>query len=159
MTAPHPLATDDTHLIQDYLVTKLTFFLAAGADDGEWQHELDEQQSISGEQWERQNAFLLDYTVARFLAASDRPDADDTLLRPDGRFVREFVRAVDLQDHVNAEALWNEMNETAASIETGADAPSAIHLLPELRTQAGRLDLSRAVGNLPPEYERPQYVS
>lgn len=159
MTAPHPLATEDTHLVQDYLVTKLTFLLAASAEDGEWQYALEEQQELSGEQWERQNAFLLDYTVARFLASTVRPDTDDTLLGPGRRFVHEFVNAVDRQDYIAAENMWNTINEEATAAQTGTRVPSTIHLLLELRAQAGRFELSRTVTHLPPEFERPQYVS
>jgi hypothetical protein len=158
MTALHPLATEDTHLIQDYLVTKLTFLLASGAHDDEWQHELDGQQTISGVQWERQNAFLFDYTVARFLATSSRPDPDDALLSPGRRFVQDFVHAVDIQDHVTAEALWHELNEPVTTT-AGPRVPSTIQLILELRARARRLDLSRTVTQLPPEFERPQYVS
>ena len=85
--------------------------------------------------------------------------SEETLLGPGRRFVHEFGHAVERQDYVAAENLWSSMNEDATAAESGTRVPSTIQLLLELRAQSGRLDLSRTVTDLPPEFERPQYVS
>ena len=68
----HPLQQEDYHLIQDYLITKAVMCLATNASLAEWEHEIAGIQEATGEQWLRRNALLLDYTLARILAAYGR---------------------------------------------------------------------------------------
>lgn len=156
----HPLQQEDYHLIQDYMITKAVMCLATNASLAEWEHEIAGVQEASGEQWLRRNAMLLDYTLARILAAYGRnahlAEADPA--GPTEAFVRSFVAAVAAQDHVRAEELWVAANENTTQV-TGTRMPSTTPLLIRVRQAAQHLETHLDLDAVPDEYFPPQFVS
>ena len=156
----HPLQQEDYHLIQDYLITKAVMCLATNASLVEWEHEIAGIQEASGEQWLRRNAMLLDYTLARILAAYGRnahlAEADPA--GPTEAFVRSFVEAVGAQDHTSAEELWVAANENTTQL-TGTRMPPTTPLLMRVRQTAQHLDTHLDLDAIPDEYFPPQFVS
>ena len=156
----HPLQQEDYHLIQDYLITKAVMCLATHASLAEWEHEIAGIQEASGEQWLRRNAMLLDYTLARILAAYGRnahlAEADPA--GPTEAFVRSFVAAVAAQDHTSAEELWVAANKNTTQL-TGTRMPSTTPLLIRVRQTAQHLDTHLDLDAIPDEYFPPQFVS
>ena len=156
----HPLQQEDYHLIQDYMITKAVMCLATNASLAEWEHEIAGIQEASGEQWLRCNAMLLDYTLARILAAYGR-NAHLAEADPAGSteaFVRSFVAAVAAQDHARAEELWVAANENTTQL-TGTRMPSTTPLLIRVRQTAQHLDTQLDLDAIPDEYFPPQFVS
>lgn len=153
----HPFRTDDVHTIQDYLVTKVQLLLAAEADEHVWAHQYDAQRTIDPTSWVRQNAFLWDYTLARFIAAAHvRRYSIFELASPGAQLLEEFVQAVHYGEHASALSLWDGMNEF---VSEGTILPTTAPLTRRIRELNPISDLADVAANLPPEYEHPQWVS
>ena len=156
----HPLQQEDYHLIQDYMLTKAVMCLATNANLVEWEHEIAGMQEASGEQWLRRNAMLLDYTLARILAAYGRNAhlAEADRAGPTEAFVRSFVAAVAAQDHASAEGLWVAANENTTQL-IGKRMPSTTPLLIRVRQTAQHREAELDLDGVPDEYFPAQFVS
>lgn len=153
----HPYRTDDIHTIQDYLVTKIQLLLASGADDTQWTHQYEAQRTVDPTAWVRQNAFLWDFTLARFIAAAHIKKYDVLqAATPGEQFLEEFVQAVSSANHASALGLWDGMNEFAGGESL---LPTSKPLTRRVRELNPISDLAEVARNLPPEYEHPQWVS
>jgi hypothetical protein len=144
----HPLQSEDIHAIQDYLVTKITLLLSVTADDAQWQNQYDAQEAIDPHLWASRNAFLWDYTLARFIAAVHikRYQVLEHA-SPEEQFLEEFVQAVAVGDHRSAGGLWDGMNEFSGAASTvGTNRP----LTRRLREIAPTTDLVTVMRTLPP---------
>lgn len=153
----HPLADDDYHLVQDYLATKITFLLAKNSDHDEWEHEIRTQELTVGHEWGQRNAFLFDFTLARFLRALTMASPEATPTTPgvgqNDRFVGDFCDVV-THHPLAAEAMWRDHNGDSRGAETGARLPSTMALLMRLLRVAPASDLRAAVQHLPAELAR-----
>lgn len=105
----HPLAREDEHLIQDFMLTKIALLVARHADDQEWLFELqamdDQSESRGG------SAFLFVYTVARYYVAGSRLNVglgEDEFepVNDSDAFYGEFAQAVASNDCEKALRLW-----------------------------------------------------
>lgn len=159
-TPLHPLVTDDYHLIQDFMVTKITFLLAAQASTGEWQHEIKEMYETSSEHWGHRNGLLFDYSLARFLVAASADGYGSEVIAggADDAFLPDFVTAVQRQDYIYARERWSETNAEAIQLD-GSLLPSTVTLVLKLIQTGQRLEIAEAIHDLPPEYFPPTFAS
>ena len=153
----HPLADDDYHLVQDYLATKMTFLLAKNSGSDEWEHEIRTQELTVGHEWGQRNAFLFDFTLARFLGALTITSPEVTPTTPgvgqNDCFVGDFCDVVS-RHPLSAEAMWRDHNGDSPGGETGMRLPSTMALLMRLLRVAPRSNLRAAVQHLPAELAR-----
>lgn len=155
----HLLKSDDIHTIQDYFVTKIHFLLATHAEPAEWEQQYRAQREIDLVAWVRQNAFLWDYTLARYIAAVHiRPYTVLEHATPAEQFMEEFVHAVSLADGTGALGVWDGINEFAEA-DAHDTLPSSEPLMHRIRALNPDCDLAEVTRNLPEEYEHPQWVS
>ncbi len=138
--AEHPLVRDDLYLIQDFILTKAALFLARDAAASEFRFELDTVRVLSAHKWWDRNAFLLDYTLARYIAALEAvPPSDGDASEADG-FVRDFTDAVRIEQFEGARTKW---------MSSRPDGEPATQLLPStlaLFERLLRLKKNRAIG-------------
>lgn len=150
----HPLADENYHLVQDYLATKITFLLAKNSGLDEWEHEIRTHELTAGHEWGCRNAFLFDFTLARFLGALSTASPQATAATPgigqNDRFVIDFCDVVTHRP-LAAEAVWSNHNGASPATENGARLPSTMALLMRLLRVAPNSDLRNAVQHLPPE--------
>lgn len=151
----HPLADDDYHLVQDYLATKITFLLAKNSGSDEWEHEIRTQELTVGHEWGQRNAFLFDFTLARFICALTITSPEVTPTTPgvgqNDRFVGDFCDVV-THHTLSAEAMWRDHNGDSRGVEAGTCLPSTMALLMRLLRVAPRSNLRAAVQHLPAEH-------
>ncbi len=164
----HPLADADPHLVQDYMATKITFLLAKRSGLDEWEHEIETQENAVGHDWGRRNAFLFDFTLARFLSAlksaiadsaSTKPavtDPDDRVCnaRRTDRFISEFCDVVS-HHPLAAEAVWSSYNRETGDPRPGERLHSTTTLVERIVQVAPSSELITAVQHLPTEF-RPE---
>lgn len=68
-TVKHPLVRGDDALVQDIVLTKVTLLLAQNSSGEEREFEIAAMRDLSKQMWEQRNAFLFDFTLARFAIA------------------------------------------------------------------------------------------
>ncbi|MEX1080012.1 MAG: hypothetical protein WED09_12995 [Homoserinimonas sp.] len=108
----HPLARDDQHLIQDFMLTKIALLLARHAADNEWLFEMQAMDNQSKEGHGRGHPFLFIYTLARYYVAAGRLHSDaagGTEFEPvqsADSFYSDFADAVASNDCQKALDLW-----------------------------------------------------
>lgn len=159
----HLLTQDDLELIQDYMLTKITFLLTKESDIQEWQFEIREQERLSEGRWEGRNAFLFGFTTARFLAAIEETQEpsesanDQPLAESPDTPVEEFVAAVRQQDSSHAEDVWNAQRSVAQA--EAAAGTWTLALVSRLLRATPAAHLQDSVARLPREYEPVQFVS
>ena len=127
----HPLARDDQHLIQDFILTKIALLLSQHAEQGEWEFEMAAMDEKASEGGSRSNAFFFVYTVARYRVALTRARsaaATDTEpdLHEDSTFRWDFIHAVAHNDANRALELWLA---SPFSLETAISSPSVQRLI------------------------------
>ncbi|MFS4506157.1 hypothetical protein ACMA46_07960 [Clavibacter sp. Sh2141] len=101
----HPLARLDAHLVQDFMLTKITLLCAQDADLDEWRFELAAMDDASAPDTRSGNTFLFALTLLRYLHAltcATTPDAAPDLLT----FPPGFLDAVTSGDGPQAAAIW-----------------------------------------------------
>ncbi|TIH29489.1 hypothetical protein [Subtercola vilae] len=135
----HPLVRRDQHLIQDFLLTKITLLLARQATASEWAFEVNSVREISGQYWADSNQLLLDYTLARVLFAlhaSEKVEGTDIFDdEPREESVHLFISAVGADDLSTAVMVW-------AAVEPAASQTN------EMARDDFTTDLINAVGTL-----------
>ena len=160
----HPLARTDQHLIQDFMLTKITLLLARHAEHAEWEFELTAMDDKSREGSSQGHAFLFIYTIARYYVAVTRAHAESNDSetgpdRDDSTFFGDFIDAVASNDPKRALTRWFS---TDFSAETNVAAPAIRHLafefLDRLTVPAPDFIASDAADFLPDPYESDHIV-
>ncbi len=155
----HPLARTDQHLIQDFMLTKITLLLARHAEHAEWEFELTAMDDKSRERSSQGHAFLFIYTVARYYVAVTRAHAEFNTSetgpdRDESTFLGDFIDAVASNDPTRALTRWFS---TDFSAETDIAAPAirqlAFDLLDRLTVPAPDFIASDVADFLPDPYE------
>lgn len=155
----HPLARTDQHLIQDFMLTKITLLLARHAEHSEWEFELTAMDEKTREGSSQGHAFLFIYTVARYYVAVTRAHAESNTSetgpdRDDSTFFGDFIDAVASNDPKRALARWFS---TEISAETDIAAPAirqlAFEFLDRLTMPASDFIASDVADFLPDPYE------
>ena len=106
----HPLTRGDDALTQDFMLTKVTLLLARGASAREWDFEIEAMRATATDQSRDRIAFLLDYTLARYIAAFDQsvPSAPPpAVTAPLSSFARAFTDAVCAENFRVSENIWS----------------------------------------------------
>ncbi len=155
----HPLARTDQHLIQDFMLTKITLLLARHAEHAEWEFELRAMDGKSREGSSQGHAFLFIYTVARYYVAVTRAYAESNTSeagsdRDESTFFGDFIDAVASNDPKRALTRWFS---TEISAETDIAAPAirqlAFEFLDRLTMPASDFIASDVADFLPDPYE------
>ena len=155
----HPLARTDQHLIQDFMLTKITLLLARHAEHAEWEFELTAMDDKSREGSSQGHAFLFIYTVARYYVAVTRAHAESSTSetspdRDESPFSGDFIDAVASNDPKRAMTRWSS---TDISAETDIAAPAirqlAFEFLDRLTMPASDFIASDVADFLPDPYE------
>lgn len=155
----HPLARTDQHLIQDFMLTKITLLLARHAEHAEWEFELTAMDDKSREGSSQGHAFLFIYTVARYYVAVTRAHADSNTSetgpdRDESTFFGDFIDAVASNNPKRALTRWFS---TEIGAETDIAAPAirqlACEFLDRLTISAPDFIASDVADFLPDPYE------
>lgn len=142
---PHPLESEDYSIVQDHLVTRIALLATTGSEHDEWDRELLAIRHDSADAWGHHVAFLLDFTLARFVALALRESVD---LVSD-EWSTAFVTAVSDQDYLIADEVWASANRAAAVRDDGLlETTRALRRL----IPTGRLVPTGLDDELPPEY-------
>lgn len=160
----HPLARTDQHLIQDFMLTKITLLLARHAEHAEWEFELKAMDDKSREGSSQGRSFLFIYTVVRYYVAVTRAHAESNSsetgpARDESTFFGDFIDAVASNDPKRALTRWFS---TDFSAETNVAAPAIRHLafefLDRLTVPAPGFIASDVADFLPDPYESDHIV-
>lgn len=136
----HPLTRGDDALTQDFILTKVTLLLAHGASAREWDFEIEAMRATTTDQARNRIAFLLDYTLARYIAAFDQnahtaPDATVPAAARLSSLAREFTDAVHAENFRASGNIWSASQD----IDDPATVPTrnfTLTLLDALRSLA-----------------------
>lgn len=159
-----PMLDDDELTVQQHLVERVSFLLNVNADLELWRLEASTLRSASGDQWQRSNAFLLDFTLARFLVAI-RSGGDGIAAASSGapgaaeQSVRRFLGAVDQQRGIDAQDIWYEANAGNMAPRESDISPTTLALVWRLVRGAAAAERIPTTEALPEPFERPQFVS
>lgn len=125
----HPLARDDQHLIQDFMLTKIALLLAQHSERGEWEFEMSAMDDHANAAPSGRHTFLFIYTIVRYRVAllraqsSDRSEGD--LAASEASFTAAFTDAVAHDDTALALELWIA---SPFSVETTISSPAVQRL-------------------------------
>ncbi|NEN04693.1 hypothetical protein G3T36_02305 [Diaminobutyricibacter tongyongensis] len=141
------MATDALHASQRYVQTftegVIATLIGERADEREWRDRIASIRFASDETWERCNAFLFAYTVARYLAGSPRSEDD--------YFADGFVEAVARGASHDALEIWVRRIEFASTITGRTTQSELIGNLVTALLAAPRDSLGKE-GALPPAF-------
>jgi hypothetical protein len=127
-TFVHPLARDDEHLIQDFMLTKVALLLSRNARPEEWAFEMVLMDSSARDAKRGDHPFLFLYTVVRYCLAITHADAaarggahEISVASSLGAtpFLADFAAAVFFDDSRCAFSLW-----AASPLATGTNVSS-----------------------------------
>lgn len=125
----HPLARDDQHLIQDFMLTKIALLLAQHAERSAWEFEMAAMDDQASAAPSGPHTFLFIYTVARYRVALLRAQSSDLneseLATNDAPFMADFTKAIAHNDAALALNLWMK---SPFSVEATISSPAVQRL-------------------------------
>lgn len=143
----------DLHPTQELLLVTVIGALNAGHEASARDLDLDRLRAGSGARWSNVDALLLDYTMARLIAACPGgiPPFDASVRGADEIFIRAFTAAVVANDVALATYLWADIN-FGWKEQPGVHLPSMIVLLARLRAYWAPVTLEEIRDRLAPEF-------